>query len=86
MSLITAVGLDVSKGKSTIAAMRPAGEVVIPPLDVEHSISELTKLSKKLLLLEGEVRIVMEYTGAYYLPIAQTLMKAVFLSALFMQN
>ena len=31
MSIITAVGIDVSKGKSMVAAMRPAGEVVLDP-------------------------------------------------------
>ena len=28
MKIVTAVGIDVSKGKSTVAVMRPGGEVV----------------------------------------------------------
>lgn len=78
MNTLTSVGIDVSKEKSTVAVMRPGGEVVIAPFDVDHSASELLKLTKRLLLLDGEVRVVMEYTGVYYLPIAQTLVQAGF--------
>jgi len=76
MNTLTAVGIDVSKGKSTVAVMRPGGEVVVLPYDVEHSIAELETLADKLLLLDGDVRVVMEYTGVYYLPVAQMLSKA----------
>ena len=41
MDNITAVGIDVSKGKSTIAVMRPGGEVVAVPYDVSHSVEDL---------------------------------------------
>ena len=34
---VNCVGIDVSKGKSMIAVMRPLGEVVIPPFDVGHT-------------------------------------------------
>ena len=33
---ITAVGIDVSKGKSTVAVRRPGGEVVLTPFQVEQ--------------------------------------------------
>ena len=33
----TAVGMDVSKGKSVVAAMRPFGEVALPPHEVLHT-------------------------------------------------
>jgi transposase len=56
--------------------MRPGGEVVIPPYDADHTAEELVKLAKSLLSLDGEVRVVMEHTGAYYLPVAQTLAEA----------
>lgn len=78
MDTITAVGIDVSKGKSMIAAMRPGGEVVISPYTVSHSSMELKKLVKKLRIIDGEVKVVMEHTGAYYQPIAQMLMEAGF--------
>lgn len=45
---ITAVGIDVSKHKSTVAARRPGGEVVLLPFDVEHTADGLKKLITKL--------------------------------------
>ena len=76
MEVITAVGIDVSKGRSTVATMRPGGEVVTIPYDVEHSADELQKLVRVLTALDGGVRIVMEHTGAYYLPVATVLLEA----------
>ena len=78
MENITAVGIDISKGRSTVAVMRPGGKVVISPYDTGHSIEELNRLVLTLKLLEGEVRIVMEHTGAYYLPVASVLYDAGF--------
>ncbi|WP_368182131.1 IS110 family transposase [Anaerotruncus rubiinfantis] len=67
------VGIDVSKGKSMIAVMRPLGELVIPPFEVGHTDAELCELSKRLRDLDGETRVVMEATGNYHLPIASFL-------------
>jgi len=78
MENITAVGIDVSKGKSTVAVMRPGGEIVIEPYDVEHNLEGLTTLAQDLDELDGDVRIVMENTGAYYLPISTFLSNAGF--------
>ena len=64
------VGVDVSKGKSTIAVMRPFGEVVISPFEVLHTDSELSKLARLLKSLNGETRVVMESTGNYHTPVA----------------
>ena len=36
------VGIDISKGKSMIAVMRPFGEVVVSPFEVLHTDSELS--------------------------------------------
>ena len=35
-AVITAVGIDVSKYKSTVAARRPGGEVALLPFDISH--------------------------------------------------
>ena len=70
---VNCVGIDVSKGKSMIAVMRPLGEVVIPPFEVGHTESELCELSKLLGNLDGETRVVMETTGNYHLPVASFL-------------
>lgn len=75
---MNSVGIDVSKGKSTIAVMRPFGEVVISPFEISHSPIELSALAKQLKSLDGETRIVMEATGNYHLPIAMELYEAGF--------
>lgn len=72
---MNAVGIDVSKGKSTVAVLRPFGEIVVSPFDVFHNPKELGELVTLLKSLDGETRVVMEYTGNYYLPIAQFLQK-----------
>ena len=74
---MNAVGIDVSKGKSTVAILRPFGELVASPFVVSHNpreLNELVTLIKKS--LDGDTKIVMEYTGNYYLPIALFLRKA----------
>ena len=70
---MNSVGIDVSKGRSTVAAMRPFGEVVISPFEVCHTDSELSELARRLKSLNGETRVVMEATGNYHLPVAQAL-------------
>ena len=67
---MNSVGIDVSKGRSTVAVMRPFGEVVISPFEVSHTNSELSELAKRLKSLDGETRVVMEATGNYHAPIA----------------
>ena len=73
---MNAVGIDVSKGKSMVAVMRPFGEVVLPPFEVSHTGSELSELAKTLKNLPGETRVVMEYTGYYHAPVALALCEA----------
>jgi transposase len=67
---MNAVGIDVSKGKSTVAVLRPFGEMIVSPFDVSHNPKELTGLVTLLKTLDGDTKVVMEYTGNYYLPIA----------------
>lgn len=79
---MNAVGIDVSKGKSMVAVMRPFGELVAKPYEVRHTSSELNELAKSLKSLEGETRVVLEHTGRYYEPVAQLLHDAgIFVSA-----
>lgn len=73
---MNAVGIDVSKGKSMIAVMRPLGQVVAKPFEIPHTASELRKLADYLRSLEGETRVILEYTGKYYQPIARYLHEA----------
>ena len=64
---MNSVGIDVSKGRSTVAVMRPFGEVVISPFEVRHTNSELSALARLLKSLDGETRVVMEATGNYHI-------------------
>ena len=45
---MNSVGIDISKGRSMVAVMRPFGEVVISPFEVRHTDSELSELAKRL--------------------------------------
>ena len=81
MTLIC-VGIDMSKGKSTVSARTWGDIVVMKPHEVPHTASALMALADSLGRLEGEVRVVMERTGRYWLPIAKVLHEAgLFVSA-----
>jgi len=75
---MNAVGIDVSKGKSMVCAMRPFGEVAVSPFEVAHTVSELGELARSLKSLNGETKVIMECTGSYHLPIARALHAAGF--------
>ena len=70
---MNSVGIDISKGRSTVAVMRPFGEVVISPFEVCHTASELSELARQLKGLNGETRVVMEATGNYHASVAKLL-------------
>lgn len=67
------VGIDVSKGKSTVCIMKPGGEVLSAPFDVLHTKSELLKLVQTIKSQNEAVRVIMEDTGHYHLPVATLL-------------
>ena len=73
---MNAAGIDVSSRKSTVAILRPFGEVVKLPFDVSHSAEGLTALAEQLKALDGETRVVMEHTGRYYESVANVLHEA----------
>lgn len=73
---MNSVGIDISKGRSTVAVMRPFGEVVISPFEVRHTDSELSELARQLKSLDGETRVVMEATGNYHASVAKLLYDA----------
>lgn len=55
---MNAVGIDVSKGKSTVAILRSQGIVVASPYDVPHTGSSLKDLAVAIKKLRGETRVV----------------------------
>ncbi len=63
---MNAVGIDVSKGKSIVAIIRPLGEIVAPPFEIQHTASDIKSLVNLIHSVDGECRIVMEHTGRYY--------------------
>lgn len=67
------VGIDVSNGRSTVAMLRPFGEIVKVPFEVRHTSSALRDLAQQIKSIDGETRVVMEHTGRYYEAIANVL-------------
>lgn len=65
------VGIDVSKGKSTVCILRPYGELVKPVFEVMHTVAGQEAFVAELIALQKteELRVVMEATGIYNLPI-----------------
>lgn len=77
-----AVGIDVSKGRSTVAVLEPLGKTVAKPFEVRHTKSGMNDLVNYLNTLGGECRIVLEHTGRYYEPVVRWLSGAgLFVSA-----
>ncbi len=66
---MVSVGIDVSKGKSTVCLIKPFGEIVAGPMEIVHVESELRTLVKLMKSMNGEVKVVMEATGIYHLPV-----------------
>lgn len=76
------VGIDIFKGKSMVAILRPYGEVVLSPFEVHHTVSDIRSLIDLIKSVNGESRIVMEHTGRYYESLALQLSQAdLFVSA-----
>ena len=64
------VGIDISKGKSTVAILSVEGEIIEEPFEIMHDINGLTLLEEKMNKLPKEdLKIVMEETGTYHLPV-----------------
>ena len=79
---MNAVGIDVSKGKSTVTIRRPGDVVIMPPRDILHTQSAINDLIRQIKELDGETKVCMEHTGRYYEPIATWLSDAgIFVSA-----
>ena len=64
------VGIDISKGKSTVAIMSVEGEIIEKPFEIIHNNEGLELLEKKIKNINKEdLKIVMENTGTYHLPV-----------------
>ena len=64
------VGIDISKRKSTVAILSVEGEIIEEPFEITHDIEGLTLLEDKMNKIPKEdLKIVMEETGTYHLPV-----------------
>ena len=64
------VEIDISKGYSAIAILSVAGEVIEKPFEINHDVGGLNLLEEKIKDISKEdLKIVMEETGTYHLPV-----------------
>ena len=61
---MNAVGIDVSKGKSTVTIRRPGGKVVLAPRDYKHNRSAIDALISEIKGLEGETKVCITSSGS----------------------
>jgi len=73
---MVSVGIDVSKGKSMMAAVSASNEIIMQPQEFLHTQDGLKKATTAILALGSNVRVVMEATGHYHQPVAQALYNA----------
>lgn len=71
-----AVGIDVSKRKSMVAAARFDSKIIGKPFEVPHTKSGMQGLLQYVQSLGDNVRVIMEHTGRYYEPVAEWLARA----------
>ena len=71
-----AVGIDVSKGKSTIAIITLDGEVIEKPFEINHDQEGIDNLLLKVeKYKKDEIKFFMEATGHYHLPLLNSLIE-----------
>lgn len=69
------VGIDISKGKSTVSILSECGEVIEMPFEISHDNDGLNHLKEILNKYPKEnLKIVMEETGTYHLPVLNYLL------------
>ena len=70
-----AIGIDISKSKSTITIIKD-GEVFVKPFTINHSQEGFNYFESKLKNIDkSQIKIVMESTGIYYLPLLTKLLE-----------
>lgn len=72
---MVAIGIDVSKGRSTVAAVGGGKKVLKKPFDIFHNKTALAKLVMFVKEFDS-AHVVMEHTGVYYQVVAESLVNA----------
>ena len=68
-----AVGIDVSKSKSTVAILDSYGTVLATPFNMAHTQPEMNALVSRLKEFDEPVTILLEYTGHCHYPVLKKL-------------
>ena len=68
-----AVGIDISKSKSTVAILDSYGTVLATPFNMAHTQPEMNALVSRLKAFDEPVTILLEYTGHYHYPVLKKL-------------
>ena len=68
-----AVGIDVSKSKSTVAILDSYGTVLATPFNMAHTPPEMNALVSRLKAFDEPITILLEYTGHYHYPVLKKL-------------
>lgn len=64
------VGIDISKGKSTICIINEIGEIILSPREYRHNKEELDELINEIKKIKSkDIKIIMEATGIYHHPV-----------------
>ena len=69
------VGIDIAKEKSTVCFLKPGGEVLKTPYDIDHSAESIINLIRDIRSYDEEVRVVLESTGHYHFPVVVRLLE-----------
>ena len=68
-----AVGIDISKSKSTVAILDSYGAALVTPFNMAHTQPEMNALVSRLKAFDEPVTILLEYTGHYHYPVLKKL-------------
>ena len=72
-TILIAVGIDISKNKSTIAILNSDCSIRDKPFNMNHNQTEMNALVEYLKNLSEPLIILMEYTGHYHYPVLKKL-------------
>ena len=78
---MNAVGIEVSKGKSMVAALRPMGEVALLPQEFLHTEVGLEQMAYAIIALGEDTRVIMEAPDATTSRSRRRCMSTAFMSA-----
>ena len=69
LTKMISVGIDISKDKSTVCILNPYGEIIKAPFEITHTDIQLQELIVLIKSFKEEVKVVLEATGNYHLPV-----------------